>query len=104
MSGYSWAPLAWIVLLVVAWPYVQRVRYAGMAPLAAYLVFVTTVSAMAAVLFGMLTTLLASVGRAHLLDRPAGVALFLAVGFLPGLAMGRWLIQRPLRRAPLPGE
>jgi hypothetical protein len=32
------------------------------------------------------------------------VALFLAVGFLPGLAMGRWLIQRPLRRAPLPGE
>jgi hypothetical protein len=104
MSGYSWAPLAWVVLMVVSWPYVQRVRYPGMAPAAAYLIFVTTFSVMASVLFGMLTTLAASFGRRAVFDHPIGVLLFLALGFLPGLLMGRWLIQRPLRRTPLPGE
>ena len=104
MSGYSWAPLAWVFLLVASWPYVQRVRHPGMAPLAAYLLFVTTFSALAAVLFGMITTLLAGVGRGALLDRPLGVILFLVLGFVPGILMARWLIQRPLRRAPLPGE
>jgi hypothetical protein len=104
MSGYSWAPLAWTVLLVVSWPYVQRVRHAAMAPLAAYSIFVTTFSALAAVLFGMMTTLLAGFGHGAMLDRPMGVLLFLIVGFVPGILMGHWLIQRPLRRMPLPGE
>ena len=104
MSGYSWAPLVWAILLVVSWPYVERTRYRGMAQIAAYLLFIATFSALAAVLFGMITTLAASLGRTDLLQRPAGILLFLAGGFLPGLAMGRWLIRRPLRRAPLPGE
>ncbi len=104
MSGHSWAPLAWIGLLILSWPYVQRVRYAGMAPFAAYLIFAATVSAMAAVLFGMITAVLASLGQAEVLDHPTGIILFLVLGFSPGLVMGSWLIQRPLRRVPLPGE
>ena len=104
MSGYSWAPLAWLVLLVVSWPYVQRVRYRGMAPLAAYLIFVITFSALAAVLFGMIMTLLAAYGREAALDRPSGILMFLLLAFAPGFLMGSWLIQRPLRRMPLPGE
>lgn len=104
MTGYSWAPLAWIVLLVASGPYVQRVRHVGMSPLAAYLIFVSTFSALAAVLFGMMTTLVAASGPDAPVGRPAGVVVFLVVGFVPGLVMGRWLIRRPLRRMPLPGE
>ena len=104
MSGYSWAPLAWIVLLIASWPYVERARYHGMPQVAAYLVFVTTFSTLATVLFGMGATVAESLGRARMLDHPAGRLLFLVVGFLPGLLLGRWLIGRPLRRMPLPGE
>ena len=104
MSGYSWAPLAWIVLLLVSWPYVERARYHDMSQVAAYLVFVTTFSTLAAILFGMVTTVAASLGRARMLDHPVGILLFLVAVFLPGLLLGRWLIGRPLRRMPLPGE
>ena len=104
MVGYSWAPLVWAMLLVASWPYVQRVRHAGMPPLAAYLIFVSTLSALAAVLFGMMTALAAASAPVSILNRPAGIVAFLVIGFVPGMLMGRWLIQRPVRRMPLPGE
>ena len=104
MGGYSWAPLAWAMLLAASWPYVQRVRHAGMPPLAAYLIFVSTLSALAAVLFGMMTALAAASAPVTMLERPAGIVAFLVIGFAPGMLMGHWLIQRPLRRMPLPGE
>ena len=63
MSGYSWAPLAWIFLLVVSWPYLQRTPCGDGARGGISLIFVTTFSALAAVLFGMMTTLLAGFGE-----------------------------------------
>ena len=63
-----------------------------------------TFSTLAAILFGMVTTVAASLGRARMLDHPVGILLFLVTVFLPGLLLGRWLIGRPLRRMPLPGE
>ena len=75
----------------------------GMAPLAAYLIFVTTLSALAAVLFGMIMTLLAAYGREAVLDRPSGTLMFLFLGFAPGFLMGSWLIRAPAARTA-PGE
>ena len=86
MSGYSWAPLAWIVLLIVSWPYVERARYHDMSQVAAYLMFVTTFSTLAAILFGMVTTVAASLGRARMLDHPVGILLFLVAGFAARIA------------------
>jgi hypothetical protein len=104
MSGHAALPLIWLVLLIVAWPYTQRVQHPDSKPLAAYLVFVISFSAMAAVLFGMLTTLLMATGRVELLYQPLGVALFLIIVCVPSFLLARALIRRRPRRAPLPSE
>jgi uncharacterized protein (DUF2062 family) len=104
MGGYEWAPLAWIVLLAAAWPYVRRARHPAMGPVVAYLIFVVAFSAMAAVLFGMATSLLASMSWADMLAHPLTAVPLLALVFAPSFLLGRWLIQRQPRRAPLPGE
>jgi hypothetical protein len=68
------------------------------------MVFVATSSAMALVLFGLLTAVAADLHRDELLARPLGRLALLALAFAPGLFLGRWLVSRPLRRMPLPGE
>ena len=104
MSGFSWAPLAWAILLVAAWPYVERVRHPSISHAGAWLVFVATFSAMAMVLLGLLGAVAADLGRNALLTRPLEALALLALAYAPGLLLGSWLISRPLRQMPLPGE
>lgn len=104
MGGYGWAPLAWIVVAVGSWPYADRVRHPSIAHATAWLVLVATFSAMAPVIFGLLTALAADLHRNALLARPFGAVAVLGLAFAPGLLLGSWLISRPLRRMPLPGE
>jgi hypothetical protein len=104
MSGYGWAPLAWVILLVASWPYVERVRHPSISHGAAWLLFVATFSAMASVLLGLLTALAADLHPGALPERPLEAIALLALAFAPALMLGRWLIARPLRRMPFPGE
>jgi hypothetical protein len=48
-------------------------------------------------MLGLLTALARAPG-------PVAAVGLLALAFLPGLLLGRWLISRPLRRMPFPGE
>lgn len=104
MSGYGWAPLAWTVMSLASWPYVGRVRHPTMSHVTAWLIFVVTVSAVALVLIGLLTAVLNELHRDVLLTLPSGLIALLILASAPGLLLGRWLILRPLRRMPLPGE
>jgi hypothetical protein len=104
MGGYEWLPLAWVVVLAGAWPYTLRARHPAMSPLAAYLIFVIPFSAMAAVLFGMATNLLASMGWGAMPAGPLVAVLLAAAVLVPSFLLGCWLIRRQPRRAPLPGE
>ena len=120
MGGYGWAPLAWIVVAVGCWPYADRVRHPSIAHATAWLVLVATFSAMAPVIFGLLTALVFAAYPTWitesppvafavplafaLLARPFGAVAVLGLAFMPGLLLGSWLISRPLRRMPLPGE
>jgi hypothetical protein len=81
----------------------MRTRHPESKPLAAYLIFVIAFSMMAAVLFGMLTSLLVGIGAADRLEQPLSALLFLALVFAPGFFLARALIRRPPRRSPLPG-
>lgn len=104
MSEYGWVPLAWATISLASWPYVERVRHPTMSHTAAWLLFVATSSALALVLVGLLTALAADPHRDAALTRPLGSFALLGFAFAPALLLGRWLISRPLRRMPLPGE
>lgn len=97
MVIYGWVLCAWAALLVASWPYAERTRHPAVPQVAAWLVLVATFSAMAPVLFGLLTAMAPVTG-------PVAPLGLLALAFLPGLLLGGWLITRPLRRMPLPGE
>jgi len=96
------AVAAWIVLLLAAWPYVQRVRHPATKMLAAYLVFVSTFSLVAGALFIGLTWLmgLTRIGRAA--DTPIGMVVFLALIFGVALLSARAYLERPPHQERLP--
>ena len=104
MASYGWSALVSLIVLIVAWPYAQRVRHPAMSPLAAYIIFAATFAAMSTVLFGMVTSLLESTGSPATLRHPIGALGLLGLTLAPGFLLASWLIQRQPRRAPLPGE
>ena len=104
MSGYDWAPLAWTILSLASWPYAGRVRHPTMSHPTAWLILVATASAVGLILIGLLTAVATELHRDVLLSRPLGLIALLILASTPGLLLGRWLILRPLRRMPLPGE
>lgn len=104
MSIYGWALSVWTILSVVSWPYVARAGHPSISHATAWLVFVATFTALAPVLFGLLTAIALDAHRDALLTQPPAMVALLGLTFAPGLLLGRWLISRPLRRMPLPGE
>ena len=104
MATYGWLALLSLLTLTGAWPYTQRVRHPSISPLAAYLIFVVALAAMTSVMLGMVSNLLAGHRASDNLQDPVGTLGLFALTLAPGLLLASWLIQRPPRRAPLPGE
>lgn len=86
---------AWIAFLVLAFPYVIRMRHPASRPLVAYLVFVMEFSLVAGVVFFILLRLFALIGGEGLLERPEGVAVFLVLVTVPAFALSHWHLRRP---------
>jgi len=90
------------LVLILAVPYVRRFRHPESRPVAAYLIFVLAFLAGAAVLYGILTTLLFVFGVGHVLSTVRGAAVFLVLDLVPPLILAHYLIRRPPREAPMP--
>jgi len=101
MSAYWTSLLLGAVLLIAAIPYVGRIRNPEQKPLAAYLIFVSVFLIVAAALFRLLVWLAGSLGLESALDDPGPALLFIALVFLPAIAVAAWQARKPpWRRGP----
>jgi hypothetical protein len=94
------ALIVWAVALVVAWPYVARIRHPASKPVAAYLIFVIVLSAAALVVFALLWELALALGIVRSLGSPLWAVPFLILVFLPAFLMASWQARKPPRRSP----
>jgi hypothetical protein len=101
MSACRDSLLLGTLLLVAAIPYVSRIRNPEQKPLAAYLIFVSVFLIVAAALFRLLVWLAGSLGLESALDDPGPALLFIALVFLPAIAVAAWQARKPpWRRGP----
>ena len=84
-----------ISLLLVAIPYVARIRHPQQKPLAAYLIFMFIFITVAVVLYSGLAMLAVALKVAHLLSQPLPALVFLLLVFLPAIALGTWQARKP---------
>lgn len=87
-----------ILILVVAIPYVARIRHPEQKPTAAYLIFISVFIVVAIVLFSLLTTLVMHLNLGSMLNKPGLAILFLVLVFLPAFLLARWLARKPPRQ------
>lgn len=90
------AVVLFVLVLVASWFYVGQARHPDQKPVAAYLIFVVAFSVTIAVVYGLLFTLIASIGAVGNLSLAIAVALGAVAAFL----IGRSLIRRPPRPTP----
>lgn len=92
---YAAALALWALFLIAAALYARRAGHPDAEPLASYLIFVTafTVSALLCFVAGAL--LLQAAGAVEVLQHPRGLALFLAVVFVPPALLARWQMRQP---------
>lgn len=84
-----------VFILLLAVPYVAGIRHPRQRLFTAYVVFVTTLCAVAVVLFLAIGWLARSIGLATTLG-PWGLALMLLVfGLLPAIVLATWLARKP---------
>jgi hypothetical protein len=95
MSAYWIGLLLGAGLLVAAIPYVRRIRHPQQKPLAAYLIFVSVFIMVAAVLFRLLLWLADRLAPGVTLDDPGPALLFIALVFLPAVALATWQVSKP---------
>lgn len=94
----------WGAIAMGAIFYTQEARHRDLGPLAAYFIFMTAFSTVGVVLFASVSTLVESLALTQHLEQPLGAIAFQLAVFLPGLLLGRRLIRKPPRRAPLAGN
>ncbi|MGD2073970.1 MAG: hypothetical protein PVG38_03460 [Gammaproteobacteria bacterium] len=87
--------LAGIVILAAAIPYVRRIRHPAQKPLAAYLIFLFTFAAAAVPIFGLLAWLASRLGFEPFLGNMGPAILFLALVFVPAIALATWQARKP---------
>lgn len=103
MANYWIGIAVGVVILAAAFPYVIRIRHTEQKPVAAYLIFVSVFVVTAVVLFSLLAELAITLGLGATLDAPGPALLFLALIFLPAVALATWLARKPpWRQGPLP--
>ncbi|MHB1188902.1 hypothetical protein [Thiobacillus sp.] len=101
MSTQSLGIILWLVLMLLAIPYVRHAKHPRAKPLAAYMVFVTLFSVGAAVMFSVLLMLLSGYGGLDTLHDFPGAAIFLTLVFIPAFLLGRWQLKKPPRQVPV---
>ena len=94
-TGWNSAILIGAALLAAAIPYVARIRHPEQKPLAAYFIFVTVFVTVSVVIFGLIAWLASRGGVAYGLDETGPALLFLAVVFVPALALATWQARKP---------
>ncbi len=85
----------WMVVLLLAVPYVRAVKHPATNLLAAWLIFAFVFSVAGAVLFALLSALAVALNAVGWLETLGGTVLFLALVFAPAFALARWLAARP---------
>jgi len=101
MSTYWTGLLLGAGLLITAIPYVRKIRHPQQKPLAAYLIFVSVFLVVASVLFRLLLWLAARLDLEGALHDPGPALLFIALVFLPAVAVASWQARKPpWRRGP----
>ncbi len=102
MSTYWTALLLGAALLLAAIPYVRKIRHPEQKPLAAYLIFISVFLVVAALLFRLLLWLAARLDLEAALDDPGPALLFIALVFLPAIAVAAWQARKPPWRSNPP--
>lgn len=100
MGSESLGIILWLILMLLAAPYVRRARHPRAKPVAAYMVFVILFSVGAVVMYSILLLLLGWADRLESLHHPLGAAAFLALVFIPAFLLGRWQLKKPPRQTP----
>ncbi len=103
MSNYQLSILTGVVILVVAIPYVMRIRHPKQKPLAAYFIFVSVFAASAFVLFNLLARFAIALGLGMTLGEAIPALLLLILIFVPAVILATWLARKPpWRQGPPP--
>ena len=97
-------PAIWIIaalVLAVCWPIAQSLRHEKLHPIAAYLLFVSVMFLVAALVFMVVIRVAAALMSPTALEG-AGVAVAISLlSLLPGFFAARWIVRRPqIRRMP----
>jgi len=92
----------WLILLVLAFPYVRRAKHPQVKLLAAVLLFVMLFSVVSGSLFFALSWIAVVTGWASALSNAFWALLFLAPVFIPAFLLARWMIKRPPLNRPVP--
>ena len=101
MPDYAISIVVGLLLLVLAVPYVARIRHPEQKPLGAYLIFVSLFAVTAALLFAAFATLADRLGVTSVLENPVAAMLFIVLVFTPAIALATWQTRKPpLRRGP----
>lgn len=87
------------MILIAAIPYVARIRHPRQKPLAAYLIFIFMFIITVSVLFTILLWLVSLFDLSAALSKPWPSVLFLALIFLPAIALGTWQARKPPQAA-----
>jgi hypothetical protein len=95
MPYHGTSILAGVAILAAAVPYVGRIRHPDKKPLAAYLIFVSVFVTAAVVFLTLLAWLASRLGLVSLLGDPGPALLFLALVFLPAVALATWQARKP---------
>jgi hypothetical protein len=90
-----------IALMLLAIPYVRHAKHPRAKLVAAYMVFVILFSVGSIVMYSILLLLLGHYIGLDFLQNPLGVAIFLALVFVPAFLFARWQLKKPPRQVPL---
>lgn len=84
-----------VVILVVALPYVARIRHPSQHLLAAYLIFTSVFFVTAMILFSLFGWIAARLDLAGYLSEPGPGLILLMLVFVPAFALASWQARKP---------
>lgn len=88
----------WAIVLIAAVFYARWAKHPSTKLIAAYLIFVTTFTVVAFIIFMCLIMLLTSLGQSRALTHPLAAAVFLLAVFVPAFLVARWQLRKPARK------
>jgi len=92
--------VAWLVILLLAIPFVSWTRHPQTKPLAAYLIFITILSVAGWITYGVLSALMAGVADTRSETYSALQLTVFGASLVAGILLGVWQIRKPPRKSP----